>query len=145
MELAVHRLERKSQLVSLRARAAAHLRHEMDERGLTAKELSRLIRDTTPFRLDYRTIQNAMLGSMTLDTYEALVGVFGWDWADRTIEPVIGATRLAALEREYEQQRTRMAALDREIAAHRAARLARGSVDGGRLRLVSPDLGTSRT
>lgn len=139
MELVVHRMERRTQVVSLRSRAAAHLRQEMDGRGLTAKELSRLIRDTTPFRLDYRTIQNAMLGSMTLDTFEALVGVFGWDWADRTIEPVIGASRLAALEHEYEQQRASMAALDREIAAHRAARLARSSVDGGRLRLVPPE------
>jgi hypothetical protein len=140
MELVVHRMERRTQVVSLRARAATHLRQEMDERGLTAKELSRLIRDKTPYRLDYRTIQNAMLGSMSLDTYEALVGAFGWDWADRTIEPVIGASRLAALEHEYEQQRAHMASLDREIAAHRAARLARGSVDGGRLRLVPPEV-----
>lgn len=140
MELVVHRLERKTQITSLRARAAAHLRQEMDERGLTAKELSRLIHDTTPFRLDYRTIQNAMLGSMSLDTFEVLVGAFGWDFADKTIEPVIGASRLAALEHEYEQQRAHMAALDRQIAAHRAARLARGSVDGSRLRLVSPEV-----
>lgn len=137
---AVHRLERKSQTL-LKHRVADALRREMDRRGLTAKELSRVIEIETTYRLDYRTIQHAMAQepSCSLDTFEVLVAAFGWDFADTTIEPVVGASRLASLEREYEQQRAKMAALDRTIAVHREADLARRTVDGGRLRLVAPE------
>jgi hypothetical protein len=132
----VHVLERKSQVLRLREWVAYELRAEMEDRGVTAKELSRLISEETEYSLDPRTIQNAMAGSCSLDTYEVLVAIFGWDFADRTIERVRQETRLASLEKEIVHERARIRHREAELERLRAAHKARDAAPGGVLRLV---------
>jgi hypothetical protein len=118
------------------------LRAEMKARGLTAKELSRLIEEQTPHRLDFRTIQNACLQdqpSCSLDTYEILTAFFGWDFVDTTIEPVVGASRLASLEKEIAHEQAIIRGKEAQLARLRAADLARDAAPGGRLRLVGEE------
>jgi len=137
----MHVLERKFQPL-LRYRVAIALRAAMKTLGLTAKELSRQIEERTPYKLDFRTIQNAALTdqpSCSLDTYEVLVSFFGWDFADITIEPVVGASRLASLEKEIAHERAVIRGKEAHLARLRAADLARGSAPGGALRLVGEE------
>jgi hypothetical protein len=131
-------LERKSQPL-LRHRVSAALRAQMKALGLTAKELSRQIEEQTPHRLDFRTIQNACLPdqpSCSLDTYEVLIAFFGWDFADITIEPVVGASRLASLEKEIAHEQAIIRGKEARLARLRAAGLAQSDASGGALRLV---------
>jgi hypothetical protein len=135
----VHVLERKSQSLRLREWVALELRAEMEDRGLTAKELSRRISEETEYALDYRTIQNAMAGTCTLDTYEVFVAAFGWDFADRTIERVRQETRLASLEKEIADERARIREREAGLSQLKAAHRARDAAPGGVLRLVSEE------
>jgi hypothetical protein len=135
---AIHHMERKSRLARAAETVAEHLAGEMKGRGLTAKELSRAVGLATPYSLDYRTIQNAMGGTCSLDTFMILAAFFGWDFADIVLERRLG-DRLASLERRIDQERAQMAALDARIAREREARKAGQAVAGGALRLVAPE------
>ena len=135
----MHVMERKSQVVRLREWVAYALREEMDAGGYSAKELSRLVREHTVYRLDYRTIQNAMAGTCTLDTYEALCAFFGWDFSDRTLERVHQTTRLASLEKEIADERAIISGKEAHLSRLRAATAARAAASRGVLRLVGEE------
>lgn len=139
---AVHRLERKSRPVRGSDYVALELRREMEEGGWTAKQLSRAIRDQTPYSLDYRTIQNAMGASCTLDTFLVLAAFFDWDeFADAVLEQVRQERREAALEAKVARHRAEMAAAEQDLARYRAA--LEGAPVGRGLRLVAASEGPS--
>jgi hypothetical protein len=112
---------------------------ELRALGLTAKEIALKVEWATGHPIGVKTIQNAMIGSLSLDTYDHLVGAFGWDFADNVTTPRIGATREASLEQEIAHERAEIAAREARLDRLRAARRARGSVAGGELRLVSTE------
>jgi hypothetical protein len=116
------------------------LRASMEAHGLTAKELSREIREQTGQVLDYRTIQNAAgPGSCSLETYFVLCGFFGWDFTDQTMTPAIGASRIASLEREIAHEKAVIRSREAQLARLRSAAVARGAATGGTLRLVGEE------
>jgi hypothetical protein len=134
-ETAVHRLERKSRLPRAGDELAVRLREEMDRRGLTAKEVARLVCDHTDYTLDFRAVQNAMAGSCSFDTATILAATFGWGFMDDVLAPIMRVSRLAALEEEYARQRAAMQALDQQLELH----LALAPVADRGLRLVSSE------
>lgn len=131
----VHRLERKSRHPRAGDELAVRLREEMDARGLTAKEVARLVSQRTEYRMDYRAVQNAMAGTCSFDTATILAATFGWGFIDDVLEPIMGASRLAALEEEYARQRAAIQALDQQLELH----LALAPVAHRGLRLVSTE------
>lgn len=141
-QLGTHVLERGSQPVRGAARVAPLLRREMEERHLSAKELAFEMRawatqdPANRWAVDYRTIQHAAAGNAcALDTYLALVGFLGWDFAEDVQTPIRGADPLADREAEIEAQRTQIAALQARVERDRqvrAALAAQGNSLGGR-------------
>jgi hypothetical protein len=111
----------------------------MEDGGLTAKELARQIQEETGHKIDYRTIQNAALGVCSLDTYLILVAHFGWDFSDQITTPVIGASRIASLEKDIAHDRARIAGREAQLERLKAARRARVATHSGILRLVSEE------
>lgn len=144
-----HVLERGYQPLRGPARVAPLLRLEMDERGISAKELAMLLKSwaksdpANRWAVDYRTIQHAMAGTAcALDTYLALSGFFGWDFTENVQTPIHGADPLTAREAEVERQLTQIAALQARVERDRALRgqppvglgwLARRPTEGGAL------------
>jgi hypothetical protein len=114
----------------------------MEQAGLTAKELSRKLETAVGARLDPRTIQNAMAGSCSLDTYFLLVAFFGWDFNDQTMTPFIGASRIASLEREIAHEKAVIGRREAELQRLKTADRARAAAHGGGLRLVSEESGS---
>lgn len=134
-ENAVHRLERKSRLPRAGDELALRLREEMDAKGLSAKEVARLVAERTNYTMDYRAVQNAMAGTCSFDTATILAATFGWGFIDDVLAPIMRVSRLAALEEEYARQRAAIQALDRQLELH----LAVAPVAAGGLRLVSSE------
>ena len=113
------------------------LREEMEDRGVTAKELAREIHQSIGYPIAYRTIQNAMnAGNCSLDTFMVFCAFFGWDFADEVLGRFMGASRLETLEREIAHEKAIMAGREARLARLRAADRARGASSGGFLRLV---------
>jgi hypothetical protein len=124
-----HVLEREYQPLRGPARVAPMLRQEMEDRGVTAKELSMQLRSWAAqdprnrWPVDYRTIQNAAAGvACTLDTYLALSSYFGWDFIENVQTPIHGADPCSAREAEVERQLNQVAALQARVDRDRALR-----------------------
>lgn len=126
-----HVLEREYQPLRGPARIAPLIRAEMEDRGVTAKELAMQMKawasedPRNRWALDYRTIQHAMAGSAcALDTYLALSGFFGWDFTETVQTPIHGADPMTARERQLEARLAQAAALHERIERERALRTA---------------------
>jgi hypothetical protein len=126
-----HVLERGYQPLRGPARIAPLIRAEMDDRGLTAKELALLMKawaaddPRNRWALDFRTIQHAMAGTAcALDTYLALSGFFGWDFTENVQTPIHGADPMTARERQLEARLAQASALHERIERERALRTA---------------------
>ena len=126
-----HVLERGHQPLRGSARVAPLLRAEMEDRGITAKELAMELKvwaamdRQNRWAVDYRTIQHAMAGTAcALDTYLALSGFFGWDWCENVQTPIHGADPTTARERELAQRLAQVDALHERIKRDRAVRAA---------------------
>ena len=125
-----HVLERQTQYAQRgHRRVAPLLRREMEERGLTAKELALQMKawarsdPANRWAVEYRTIQNAADGTAcALDTYLALSGFFGWDFVERLQTPIHGADPITAREIELAQQLAQVAALQNRVERARALR-----------------------
>lgn len=127
----MHVLEREFQPVRGAGRIAPLLRREMDERGVSAKELAFEMKawakqdPANRWALDFRTIQNAAAGTAcALDTYLALSGFFGWDFVENVLTPIRGADPLADREAEVERQLRQVAALQARVERDRELRTA---------------------
>lgn len=132
-EAGLHVMERNNRVLRARFRVA----RELEKLNKTAKEISNEVWWATEERVDYRTIQNAAAGiACSLDTYDALVGTYGWNFDREVMTPRVGADPIAALEREIANERAEIAARERELERLKAAGRARESVAGGQLRLV---------
>lgn len=130
----LHVLERKSQLLRGGRRVAPRLIAEMTARGVSAKELAQQLTmwaaqdPQNRQSVDYRTIQNAMSGSCGLETYFALAGFFGWEFAEEILTPVIGADPITAREAELERHKAQVAAIHARLERERSARSAASRV-----------------
>lgn len=136
-------LAREYQPMRGAGRVAPMLRESMADLGVSAKELAMQMRSWAAldpehrWPVDYRTIQNAMQGNAcTLDTYLALAGFLGWEFAERIQTPIHGADPLTALEIEIERERAEINAREVRLQRGRAANSARRAVVSGGLRLV---------
>lgn len=133
-----HVLERKSQLLRGGRRVAPRLRADMEALGVSAKELALLIKawarqdPANREALDFRTIQNAMAGTCALETYFALSGYFGWEFAEEILTPVIGSDPITAREAELERHQAQVAAIHARLERERSARSAASRVGRGR-------------
>jgi hypothetical protein len=112
----MHRLESESQPLRLGLRIASALK----DLRLTAKEIA-LLTAKTGNRLDLRTVQNAMGGSCSLDTYDVLIGTFGWEFEEKVMTPRVGASRIETLEQEIERERAEVAAREAYLARLKSA------------------------
>lgn len=138
----LHVLEREYQHLRGGRRVAPWLRAEMEDLGVSAKELSLLIKawarqdPKNRQALDYRTIQHAMDGTCALETYFSLSGYFGWDFIEEVQTPVVGADPITAREAELDRHQAQVAAIHARLERDRAARSA--DPDLGRGRAVRP-------
>lgn len=141
-KLGVHVLERGCQPVRGAGRIAPLLRREMEDQALSAKELALLMKawaksdPDNRWAVDYRTIQHAAAGTAcSLDTYLALAGFFGWDFAEDVLTPIRGADPLTDREAEVARQLAQAAALQARVERDRALRAAasaqKHSANGG--------------
>lgn len=130
-------MERKYQLVRGGRRVAPLLVAEMDERGISAKELAQQINMWAALDpanrqpLDYRTIQNATAGSCGLETYFTLSGFFGWDFIEEVQTPVVGADPISAREAALVRHQAQVAAIHARLQRERAARSASADLRRG--------------
>lgn len=133
----LHVLERKYQLVRGGRRVAPLLSAEMEERGISAKELAQQINMWAALDpanrqpLDYRTIQNATAGSCGLETYFTLSGFFGWDFIEEVQTPVVGADPISAREAALVRHQAQVAAIHARLQRERAARSASAELGRG--------------
>lgn len=120
-------------------RAGFRVARELRGLGMSAKEIARLVLWRTKYPIEVKTIQNAMAGSVSLDTYDLLVGTFGWDFSRNVMAPRVGKTPLEALEEEISFDRSQLAAREAQFQRRLEAERARSASLGGVLRLVAPE------
>lgn len=123
-------------------RCGIRVADELRRYGLSVKEIAQQVLWRTGHPIDVRTVENAMRGSLSLDTYDVFVGAFGWDFSRAVMAPRVGKTPLQALEEEIQRDRTALAAREAQFERRLAAERARVAAPGGSLRLLAEtDLG----
>lgn len=104
----------------------------------TAKQVARDV------GVDPRTAENLLAGHLSALTFTKLVRAYGWPFLATVGAASIGETYEQSINRELEaidRERQRLDEMEARARASWAAVRARGSVDGGGLRLVHPEDG----
>lgn len=112
------------------ARVAGWVENYMQRRGLSLGELAF---QTRVDKRDLRRLLNDRSCGWRLE--DALASLFGWDFIEAVMTPVVGADPLQARERELEQRLAEAAALHARLEREHAAR--KGVAPAASVRLVA--------
>lgn len=123
--------DRKDQLPSRGERVAAWVEAHMARTGLSISELA--FKAQVDKRDLRRLLHERSCGWRLEDDLAAL---FGWDFIEAVMTPVVGVDPLTAKEREVEARLAEAAALNARVARERVARMA-GSPTGPSFRVVA--------